>query len=122
MKICIKLTQVLAFSLFIGLVSCSDDDDDAPPSIEVSNFSVTVDENQAADTVLGTVAATGTDGVFAYSIASQSPAGSIAIDAATGEITVADASSFDFETNPTITALLTLKVILLPKRLVLQSH
>ena len=99
------LKQTLFFlTLSTVVLSCGSDDD--PVTLDVSDFTTTVDENQAADAVLGTVAATGTDGTFAYSIASQSPSGSIAIDGATGQITVADASAFDFETNPTITAII----------------
>tara|TARA_R110002073_G_scaffold279026_1_gene443003 strand:+ start:267263 stop:268201 length:939 start_codon:yes stop_codon:yes gene_type:complete len=103
MKNPLKFIPYLAVLLTVTLfVSCSSDDD--VPTLDVADFNVTVDENQSENTELGTVGATGTDGVFTYSITAQSPAGSIAIDAATGKITVADASSFDFETNPSITA------------------
>jgi len=99
MKI-INYVTLLVMMIFIS--SCSDDD--PSPTLDVVDFATTVDENQAANVVLGSVTATGTDGTFAYSITSQSPGGSLAIDAATGEISVADVSAFDFETNPTITA------------------
>jgi len=99
MKILKQIGLFLALS--ITFFSCSDDD---PATLDVVDFIASVDENQITNAVIGSVAATGTDGTFAYSITSQSPTGSIAIDASTGQITVADASVFDFETNPTITA------------------
>jgi len=103
MKNLIKTFSFLAL-LFsaVFIVSCSDDD--PVLTLNVDDFTTTIDENQAVDAVLGSVAATGNDGTFSYSITSQSPAGSVAINASTGELSVADASAFDFETNPTITA------------------
>ncbi|WP_117879896.1 cadherin repeat domain-containing protein [Aureibaculum luteum] len=92
---------LLLLTVSVLAFSCSSDD---PATLNINDANITADENQAIEAVLGTVTATGTDGTFAYSIASQSPVGAIAIDAVTGVITVADASTFDFETNPTITA------------------
>jgi len=70
------------------------------------DFAITIDENPSNGAILGTVQATG-DGTLSYSITSQTPAGAIAINANTGELTVVDATLFDFETNPTITANIT---------------
>ncbi len=69
----------------------------------VQDLTVAIDENPTNGQVLGTVP-TGTSGTSNFSIASQSPAGALSIDTNTGELTVADASVFDFETNPVITA------------------
>ncbi len=71
--------------------------------ISVQNFTTTIDENPTNGSVLGTVQANST-GTLSFSIASQTPAGALSINANTGELTVADATLFDFETNPTITA------------------
>ncbi|PCE66055.1 hypothetical protein B7P33_01775 [Sediminicola luteus] len=71
--------------------------------LSAQDFSATIDENPTNGQVLGTVQASGS-GNTTFSISTQSPAGAITIDAATGELTVADANLFDFETNPVITA------------------
>lgn len=97
----LKLIKIFALAVLLTVFACSEDD---VPTLNVSDFTVTVDENQSENTELGTIIASGTDGMFTYSITNQSPAGAIAIDASTGIISVADASSFDFETNPIITA------------------
>ncbi len=75
--------------------------------INVANFTATVAENSAINTSIGNVNATvptGPGSIVAYAITTQSPAGALAINGSTGELTVANASLFDFETNPTITA------------------
>jgi hypothetical protein len=71
--------------------------------LTTQNFSVSIDENPTSGQSLGIVQATG-DGALSYSIASQTPAGALTINSSTGELTVANAALFDFETNPTITA------------------
>ncbi|MBG6130689.1 hypothetical protein IWQ47_002165 [Aquimarina sp. EL_43] len=71
--------------------------------LSIQQFNTTTDENPTNGQSLGTVQANGT-GVLSFSIASQTPAGALSINASTGELTIADATLFDFETNPTITA------------------
>jgi hypothetical protein len=67
------------------------------------DFTVTIDENPTDGQVLGTLQANG-NGALDFSITTQSPAGAMNVDSSTGELTVADASLFDYETNPTLTA------------------
>lgn len=69
----------------------------------IQDFTVAFDENPANGEVVGTVQVDG-NGPFSFSIASQSPAGALDINATTGELTVADASLFDFETNTVVSA------------------
>lgn len=71
--------------------------------LSIDDFSEAIDENPINGDVIGTVQASG-DGTLSYSITSQTPAGALGIDATTGEVTVADATLFDYETYPTITA------------------
>ncbi len=71
--------------------------------LSIDDFSETIGENPTNGDVIGTVQATG-DGTLVFSINSQTPSGALSINATTGELTVADATLFDFETNPTITA------------------
>jgi len=69
--------------------------------VEVQDLTVAIDENPTNGQVVGTVP---NDGSGTFSIASQTPAGALSVNSSTGELTVADASLFDFETNPVITA------------------
>lgn len=104
MKTTFKIAKCLILLSFFLIFACSSDDDS--PSVtplSVQNFVTTIDENQADATSLGTIQATG-EGTLSFSITSQTPAGALAINASTGELTVADASAFDFETNPVINA------------------
>jgi len=97
------------------LFQCGKADDggsSAPPpepepvqiTITVSDLSITIAENPAANAVLGTVQGSASSGTVTYAITSQSVAGAIAINASNGELTVADASLFDFETVTSLTA------------------
>lgn len=71
--------------------------------LSVQDYNTTIDENPANGQSLGTAQASG-DATLSFSIISQTPAGAVSIDASTGELTVLDATLFDYETNPTITA------------------
>lgn len=78
----------------------------APITISVSNYANTVIENpfnREGPVVLGTITASTNRGTLSYSLSSQSVAGAMAINTSTGQLTVANASVFDFEVNPTIT-------------------
>jgi hypothetical protein len=61
-----------------------------------------VDENAANGTVVGTVVASDPDvgDTLSYSITAGNTGGAFAIDPLTGQITVADGSLLDYETNP----------------------
>lgn len=99
----IKLTlSILALS-FLTL-SCSNDDDNSV-SVNLQDLQVVIDENPTNGQVIGTVQSNSST-VLTFSIVSQIPAGALEIDSATGELTVLDAGLFDFETNPTITAII----------------
>lgn len=74
-----------------------------PPTIGDDSF--TIEENRSSGTVVGTVIGNDVDidNVLTYSITGGNTAGAFAIDSMTGEITVANASAIDFETNPSFT-------------------
>ena len=78
------------------------------PVISPQGF--TLNENSLVGTVVGTVIATDIDtgAVLTYAIDSGNTNGAFAIDASTGEITVANPSDLDFETAPV--SLLTVSV------------
>jgi hypothetical protein len=103
MKKIIKKSYLLAAVLLATIVSCNSDDDTSATPINIENLEVTIDENPTNGQVIGTVQSNSND-VLTYSITTQTPAGALSINATTGELLVADAVLFDFETNPTITA------------------
>lgn len=96
---------ILIFTYFI--LSCEDSNDDVNNAItiSISDFTINIDENPTADLFLGTVQATTNQGDINFSITEQTPNQAIEINATTGEITVLTESLFDYETNPTITGI-----------------
>jgi len=105
MKTTFKLTKLLAIALILTVFACSKDDnpDGGNTGINAQNLIATVDENPTNGQVVGTVQAIG-NGTLSFSITSQTPSGAMSINPSTGELTVANASLFDFETNPIINA------------------
>lgn len=93
---------VLMVLLTATMVSCSKDE--IATLITTENLTKSIDENAAEGTVLGTVSGLSNTGTVTFSIANQSPNGALAIDATTGELTIADAAAFDYESNPVISA------------------
>ncbi len=96
-----KLTFSLLALSFLTL-SCSNDDDNSV-SVNLQDLQATIDENPTNGDIVGTVQSNSSLSLT-FSIVSQTPAGALEIDSATGELSVLDAGLFDFETNPTITA------------------
>lgn len=97
-----KFGIFLLFSLFL-ISSCSDDDDDDSFVATASDVTTTIDEHSPNETSLGIVA-TNLTGTLTYSISFQTVAGALTINVTTGQITIADSSKIDFETNPTLGA------------------
>ncbi|MDX2001867.1 MAG: cadherin domain-containing protein [Chitinophagales bacterium] len=91
-----SLTEQAVFTININ-------DINEMPSLSDALFSI--NENSTNGATVGTLTATDVDAnsVITYSIVSQSVAGAFAIDQNTGEVTVADASVLDFESNASIT-------------------
>ncbi len=73
----------------------------------ISNQTFGVNENSSNGTVVGTVVSTdfdsGANGVRTYSIMGGNGASAFSINSSTGQITVADSSQLDFESNPLFT-------------------
>ncbi|WP_226294254.1 BspA family leucine-rich repeat surface protein [Aquimarina algicola] len=74
------------------------------PSLSIEDFIATLEENPEADFIIGTVTVNQTDltDAISFAITSQSVMGAVKINEQ-GQLLVADATTFDFETNPTIT-------------------
>ncbi|MCF7560237.1 cadherin repeat domain-containing protein [Sabulilitoribacter multivorans] len=94
-----NLIKVLLLGLLIIISSCSKDE--VPTVISANDLNKTMDENPETGASIGTIS-TNISGTF--SIISQNPNGAFAINPQTGEVTVADASLFDFEINTTLQA------------------
>ncbi len=98
-----KLTYMLLLVLVVTTFSCNNDDDGTViTEISVEDLSLTIDENPTNGQSVGTIETDG-DGTLNFSITSQTPEGALNINSSTGELTIADAAVFDFETNPVIT-------------------
>jgi len=106
-----KLITSTLFLALIILLACSDDMTVEPPTIEttvsISPFSATINEGIEVGTLIGTVTGSTNQGDISYSLSDINPSGSIAINANSGSITVADAAAFDFDINQQITATVT---------------
>jgi len=86
-------------SLMLGIViSCKEEEVPLATEVTIQGLLKTIPENPAHQTMLGKVVATTTQGTLTYAITEQNPAGAMAINASTGEVTVADTAMFDFET------------------------
>jgi len=104
-----KTILTIAFmAMTLLFISCGSDDDAVTEvnQITVENLTVTIDENPTNGQVVGTVSTTQTvgGGTIEFSITTQTPTGALSIDSGSGELTVTDATLFDFETHPVITA------------------
>ncbi|HGG59903.1 MAG TPA: tandem-95 repeat protein, partial [Gammaproteobacteria bacterium] len=88
----------------IFTITVSDVNDNAP--VVTPGQILSVDENSASSTVVGTVAATDSDSAATlqgWQISGGSGQGAFAIDPDTGAITVADPNALNHETNPSFT-------------------
>lgn len=98
------------FALFFGLLSLlyscvnTSDETPIPDSLVVEDFSASFEENPSDGDVIGIISASSTLGALSFEITSQTPAGAIAIDASSGEISVANSSLFVIADHPEITA------------------
>lgn len=102
MKKAINFIKYLTFIILITIYSCDKDDD---PIINLENLEVTINENPTNGEVIGTIQSNSNNSLT-FTIVSQNPNGALAINTSTGELTVADATLFDFEVNSTITAII----------------
>lgn len=104
MKTILKISSCFILTLLLFTFSCSSDDDSGgSDTFNVDNLVTNFDENPLANASIATIQAT-SSGTLSFSITSQTPVGALSISATTGELTVANAALFDFETNPIINA------------------
>ncbi|MDX1903196.1 MAG: LamG-like jellyroll fold domain-containing protein [Thermonemataceae bacterium] len=96
-------------------VACSKKSEDTPTpivptNITVDNFETSINENPNNGATIGSITASSNQGTLNFALSNQNPAGALSINANTGEISVADASLFDYETRKSITATITASV------------
>lgn len=103
MKKFIKKSYLVTSVLLVAIVSCKKENKIPENTVTVQNFIATINENPTNGQSIGTVQTTG-NGTLSYSITTQTPTGALTINAATGELTVANTTLFNFEINPVITA------------------
>ena len=101
---------IIILSLFVIITSCKkkevEPDETTPIKITVSDFTTTMTESPVDNQSIGTVSASTNQGVITFSIFSESNLGALSIDPSSGELSVNSKLLFDFETNPTITAVI----------------
>lgn len=74
-------------------------------TVTASNFNTNFNENPADGASIGTIQGSTNSGSVRFSIVSQSDSGAISINATSGQISVANASLFDYESRMVITAI-----------------
>ena len=102
-----KLRSQIVIIILAALVTSCNSDDDGLFNLEeiiVEDFSITIDEDPDKEQVLGSIKASATTGEITFSLISQTPEGAFTIDEVTGELAVANKDLFDFDINPTLTA------------------
>ena len=100
-----KTIKTLMLLVIIAVfTSCNNDDEPKNHAPTAQDMVISMDENPTSD-LITTIVATDLDGdVLTYSIISQTPAGSLAINSATGSIFIVNPNAFDYEQNTEITA------------------
>lgn len=101
--------------IVLGLTvsSCKDKDDDpavtdpevteSDTTVSCNAFAKTIEENPAANLVLGTLEGSTNKGTASFSLLSENPTGAFAIDATSGQLSVNDNSLYTLASNPTLT-------------------
>jgi len=89
------------FILSITLIAC---ERDKLITVHTEDLIITIDENPLPEQLLGTIFGTANRGLVVFTLTSENPVGAFEIDASSGALFVDDQTLFDFETNPTLTA------------------
>ncbi len=94
------------------MMACSGDDtvDVTPITITANDLNISVDENPEEGAVIGVLSASASEGTITYELISSNPVNAIAINSSNGQITIQDASLFDYETTPSVTGQVRLSV------------
>lgn len=93
-----KLLPTLGLAVGLLFASCGDEE-----GLAVNSFSADVAENTPTGTVIGTVDASAGEDIV-YTLENETVPGALIINPSTGQLTVGDASAYDFETNTVLGA------------------
>lgn len=105
------MNTIKAFMLLLviaAMSACSSDDASKNNAPVMESITMNLAENLVSDLIATMVATDAEEGELTFSIVSQTPTGSIIINASTGEIYVGNASAFDYEQNTQIVAVISL--------------
>lgn len=97
------LKYLAYFFLVPLLIGCSGDSEESVTLI-VDDFSTMLSTSPSAGTVLGQISVTTNHSDLEFDLLSEDPAGALSIHPGSGEISVANASLFDFDLRTEITA------------------
>jgi outer membrane lipoprotein-sorting protein len=97
---------ILLAILLIALSACSSDDT-PPHAPAMDDVTLNMDENPTSDLVTTMVATDSENHTLTYAIVSQTPANSVAINSANGEIYINNPDAFDYEQISQIVGMVT---------------
>ncbi len=96
--------SLIALFILVGCSSSNSEDQEVKTVIESRDVVLQIEEHPLKDTVIGNVKATTNNGTLIYTLLTVNPQGAIRIDSNNGDILVVEASLFEYDENPTITA------------------
>jgi hypothetical protein len=108
-----KKLAIIAILLVITTISCTHEENDSNEinyEVTTADLTITMIENPENGDRVGIVEGISDNGTVSFSIIDQNPEAAMNIDAATGELTVADNTAFEFQINPILTATVSVSV------------
>ncbi|WP_062060914.1 LamG-like jellyroll fold domain-containing protein [Aquimarina longa] len=105
-----KISKTLipfAISAVLMFTNCSKDDDatvTVVTTISTKDVAVSINENPQSGARITKVSGTANQGKVTFKLKDEKPSGALSINTTSGELTVKNKALFDFETNPSITA------------------
>jgi len=100
----ITLTFLRLFTITACTTSDDDNTDNESNELTISDLTLSMTENPENSNNIGTIEASSDNGPLSFTILSQTPNGSIEINASTGELLVTDNTNFEYQINPIISA------------------
>ncbi|WP_179318711.1 cadherin repeat domain-containing protein [Winogradskyella helgolandensis] len=89
--------------IVVLLISCNANESQTEIEVTSADFFLQTDENPNTNQFLGTIEGSTTEGEVQFSLEEEAPTGAFLINENTGELTVRDASLFNYEVNPILT-------------------
>lgn len=99
-----KYLKYLTFLFLLPILNGCSEDSSESVSLIVQDFTTVLSTPPSTGTVLGQIPVTTNQGELEFDLLSEDPAGALSIHPSSGEISVANASLFDFDLRTEITA------------------